>query len=147
MSIDYREYFAGSCFGAMALSDEAYSAELFGDDLDIELDEEIDQELFGASLTSTGAAFLANVKMYKKLCMMARRQNARCKKFKREKKTKMLVICKRRLAKTKNKMIKGRRRLVAQWKKLDNKWKKGWSKKNKISFVGFLRKYGPHQFQ
>ena len=68
MSIDYREYFAGSCFGAMALSDEAYSAELFGDDLDVELDEEIDQELFGASLTSTGAAFLVNVKIMRATC-------------------------------------------------------------------------------
>ena len=150
MSIDYREYFAGSCFGAVALSGDTCSPVLMGDDIDVELDEHIDEELFGATAkgNSLRRNFSKNAKYYQALCLKARKQHAKCCKLRKSPRhSKLLASAKRDLDKIKLEMVKGRRRLVAQWRKLDNKFKKHWAKKHNKSFAAFLREHGPHQFQ
>jgi hypothetical protein len=49
MPIDYLEYFAGNCFGAIGTNDEFVCDEQIGADIDAELDDHIDEELFGSA--------------------------------------------------------------------------------------------------
>ena len=151
MSIDYREYFAGQCFGSMALSEETCNAELFGDDVDTELEEHLDEELFGATAKRMNRkdAFEKAVKNFKKNHVITKGKYGKYKmslKF-AEKNPTLLEKAKLDLRKAKNKMVRIRRRIVAMWKKLDDKFKSHWKAKNKMNINDLFKKYGPHQFQ
>jgi len=150
MSIDYREYFAGQCFGSMALSEEACNAELFGDDVDAELEEHLDEELFGATAKRMNRkdAFERMVKHFKKAHVATKLKHKKCAALEIGKRNPTLIEkAKLDLRKAKNNMVRLRRRIVSMWKKLDDSFKKDWKAKNKMNINDLFKKYGPHQFQ
>ena len=143
MSVDFREFYAGQCFGAMSCSDSAYGAEHVGADIDEELESGIDEELFGGYTSGKQKRLKANFIRLQKLHKKAGKEHSLYRQF-------GLKKAKKRLAAIKSKMAKVMYKIASIWRTMETDAKKEWAKVHKGSSkspAAFIKKYGPHKFQ
>ena len=164
MPIDYLEYYSGQCFGAIVTNNETVCDEHIGDDIDAELEDHIDDQLFGSSnrrngKTKSGLAF--GNRMYHKLeelFMKLRRLSVRGKRAVK----KLAVAIKNEdheAASKLKKVLKGiksnmknvSQKITALWRTRRNKFKQKWAENHKNehwkSPAAFIAKHGPHNLQ
>jgi len=168
MPIDYLEYFSGQCFGAIGTNDEFVCDEQIGADIDAELDDHIDEELFG-SANSKGKpkGLIIGRIQYKKLTDLfnkLRRKHRRGKgilaKIKNSHKIskanpKKSLMLKAKLTKdleaVKSEMKYIAERINAMWRTRRDRFKKKWAENHKNpawkSPAAFIAKHGPHNLQ
>jgi predicted nucleic acid-binding Zn-ribbon protein len=162
MSIDYREFFAGQCYGTISCADEGYGADQVCEDIDVELSESMDQELFGSVATiGTKRKKISNaMDNLKSLHNEAKKIHSRKKtlrasiikspKSTRKIKRKAMFALRRDLAKIKSKMQDAIKDITSTWRKSKSAFKKEWRKHNKgvkKTPAHFISQYGPHKFQ
>lgn len=137
MSIDFREFYAGQCFGAMSCSSGAYGSDQVGSDIDEELESGVDEELFGANSSGKSKRLEANFTRLKSLYKKAIKEHISHKQSKR-------------LKNIKSKMAKVMHKIVSVWRTMESDAKKEWAKSHKGPAKHpsvFIKKYGPHRFQ
>jgi hypothetical protein len=144
MSIDFREYYAGQCFGVIANTKEATSAEIFGAELDEELDAELDSELFGAE--GRDKRQMAKLKR-----TMKRFSNMHSNLRHAHRKTKATNSAGAafRMKRLKHRLGKVGHKIIAIWKNLSEDAKVEWAKVHGEDMVpgAFFRRHNIQKFQ
>lgn len=168
MPIDYLEYFSGQCFGAIGTNDEFVCDEQIGADIDAELDDHIDAELFGSAnskhkpkgLVIGRIQYKKLTDLFKKLRHKHRRGKSIIAKIKNAHKSskanpKKSLMLKAKLTKdleaVKSEMKSIAEKINAMWRTRRNKFKKKWAENHKNphwkSPAAFIAKHGPHHLQ
>ena len=159
MRKDFVAFYAGQCFGTASRCEDAYGSDCFGDDLDLELEEDVDAEVFGKA---TGAVhfhkleeLLKDLKRCHAKGRRHRRKAARLeKRLSRSSKPKRMsstyVEARRELAKCQREMKIICKKIMACWHKRNDAFKKMWTSQHhgdKRTPAQFIAKYGPHTLQ
>ena len=169
MAIDYLEYYSGHCFGAIGANSECLNDELLGAEIDAELDEHIESEIFGAAGKPKEKVRMIRrqtrlTKLMKELLAQKRKgQRAlmRVKMLSRRAGDKSTVGHKRlrkrlakknhELRKIKAQMHKLTKKIMGLWNSTRDTFKKIWSRKHTKgswrSPASFIAKHGPHNLQ
>ena len=143
MSIDFREFYAGQCFGAMSCVDGSYGADHIGADIDEELEAGVDEELFGAYTDGKSKRLKANFVRLQRLHRKAKSEHA-IHKISGDRRSH------KRLQAIKAKMSKVMYKIASIWRTMETDAKKEWAKMHKGSAKNpatYIKKYGPHKFQ
>ena len=171
MAIDYLEYYSGHCFGAIGANSECLNDELLGAEIDAELEEHIESEVFGASNLASKKGIIVIQRKQNKLKELmqkllhhkrkARRTLVQAKALSKkagQKSTRShkhlrteLAGKHRELAKIKAEMHKLVKKIMGLWNSTKDKFKKHWDKKHHKgswrSPASFIAKHGPHTLQ
>jgi len=169
MAIDYLEYYSGHCFGAIGANSECLNDELLGAEIDAEIDDHIESEIFGASkfakfkrgirgrqqrLTNLMNKLLAQKRKGKNTLMQIKLLSKKA----GTKSTASSKLLRKKLAKKhrllreiKAEMHKLTKRIMGMWNTSKDNFKKLWKRKHPQSSFNspslFISKHGPHKLQ